>query len=70
MSLQASRVRLEHALQELLVRWDEVKARWDDAMSRDFEERHLRPLEPRIRNAMAAMEKMAEKLDRARRDCG
>ncbi len=39
-------------------------------MSRDFEERHLRLLEPRIRNAMAAMEKMAEKLDRARRDCG
>ncbi len=36
MSLQASRVRLEHALQELLVRWDEVKARWDDAMRRDF----------------------------------
>lgn len=69
MSLGTSRSRLKAALKELQVRWDEARTKWDDPQSREFESRYLAPMEPTIRNAMSAMEKMETTLARARRDC-
>ena len=69
MSLGSSRTRLMGALKELQVRWDRAKSTWDDPQSRDFESRHLVPLEPTIRHAVTAMEKMEAILARARREC-
>ncbi len=70
MSLGSSRTRLKGALKELQIRWDQAKSRWDDPQSRDFEKQFLTTLEPRIRNALTAMEKMEATLARVRRDCG
>jgi hypothetical protein len=39
-------------------------------VARAFEERRLRPVEPRIRSTVAAMEKIEALLDAARRECG
>ncbi|MHC4128868.1 MAG: hypothetical protein ACYTE6_08030 [Planctomycetota bacterium] len=70
MSLATSRARLQGTLKELRARWDEARAKWDDPMSREFEKRYLAPLEPSVRSAMSAMEKMDGILAQARRDCG
>ena len=70
MSLGSARTRLRGSLKELQIRWDEVRRSWDDVKSRDFEKQFLQPLEPRIRAAMTAMEKMEGILAGARRDCG
>jgi hypothetical protein len=61
---------LQGTLKELRARWDEARAKWDDPMSREFEKRYLAPLEPSVRSAMSAMEKMDGILAQARRDCG
>ena len=70
MSLNVSRTRLENAMKELLVHWERAQTRWDDQMSRKFESQHLRPLEPKVRNAVAAMAKMSEILAAVERECG
>jgi hypothetical protein len=69
MSLAVGRSKLVGSLKELMVKWDRTKEHWDDPMSRTLEERVLLPLEPKIRAAATAMEKMGEVLARARREC-
>ena len=69
MSLAVGRSKLVGALKDLMVKWDRTKESWDDPMSRSLQERALNPLEPKVRAAATAMEKMAEILARARRDC-
>ncbi|MEE8459409.1 MAG: hypothetical protein V3S08_06030 [Phycisphaerales bacterium] len=65
-----SRARLAAALKQLRVHWDLVKAKWDDQVSADFERKFLQTLEPKIRAAATAMEKMEKVLAQARHDCG
>ena len=69
MSLAVGRSKIVGALKELMVKWDRTKENWDDPLSRTLEERVLLPLEPKIRAAATAMEKMGEVLARARREC-
>lgn len=69
MSLAVGRSKMIGALKELMVKWDRTKENWDDPMSRTLEERVLTPLEPKIRAAATAMDKMGEVLARARREC-
>ncbi len=70
MSLATSRARLQGALKELNIRWGEVRLKWNDPVSQDFEKRYVATLEPRVRNTLGAMEKMDAMLAQARRDCG
>lgn len=70
MSLANSRTRLKGALKELQYRWDQVRLRWNDVKAVEFEKQFLEPMEPRLRAAMTAMEKMEATLARVRRDCG
>ena len=69
MSLAVGRSKLVGSLKDLMVKWDRTKEYWDDPMSRALEQRVLLPLEPKIRAAATAMEKMGEVLARAKRDC-
>ncbi len=70
MSVNSGRTRLQGAMKELKLRWGQVQAKWDDRARQQFEQRHLQPLEPKIRKAISAMETMHAILDKARRDCG
>lgn len=70
MSLNSSRNKLHANVKELMARWERAKAKWDDTQCRDFEKRHLEPLEPKVRHAAEAMERMATVLARAKRECG
>jgi hypothetical protein len=60
---------LGKAMKELLGHWEETKAAWDDPVSRDFEQRHVVPMQMDLKIATAAMGQMAQLLDRIRRDC-
>ncbi|MCA9291347.1 MAG: hypothetical protein KDA25_09465 [Phycisphaerales bacterium] len=69
MGMQTGRTKLENSMKELLLYWERTNEVWDDAASQDFEVRHLLPLEPKIRTAVSAMERMAALLHQARNDC-
>lgn len=69
MSLSAGRNMLRGAVKDLLVKWEQARLGWDDPMSQELEKFHLAPLEPKARNALAAMDKMTELVAQARREC-
>jgi hypothetical protein len=69
MGVHESSGQITKALKQLLIAWDETRAMWDDAKSREFEERFLLPLRMEIRNSAGALGEMAALLDQIRRDC-
>ena len=69
MSLTVGKTKLVQSLKDLMKRWEKTKASWDDPMSADLERTVLEPLEPKVRSAVTAMEKMGEMLARAKREC-
>ncbi len=61
--------RLKHALRALQEHWRVTEATWNDSVRRRFEDRYLRPLDPAADAAVIGMHKLAEVLDKVRRDC-
>ena len=68
-SVVAGISRLKHAAQTLRDQWWATEPYWDDAVRRRFEERYVLPIEPAVESALYGMQKLAEILDRVRRDC-
>jgi hypothetical protein len=66
--VMAGSSRLKHAIRALQEHWRQVEPTWDDSVRRRFEERHLTPLDPATDAALIGMQKLAEVLDRVRRD--
>jgi hypothetical protein len=60
--------RLKYALRTLQEHWDQTEATWNDAVRREFEERHLMPLDSAVDAAINGMQKLGEVLDKIRRD--
>ena len=69
MSLSSSLTRLKSSSRDLRLLWDRTTSKWDDNVSREFEERHLVTLERRIKEAGDAIARMGELVSRAQRDC-
>ncbi len=69
MGVYEGRGQLSRAMKDLMARWYETRASWSDVVSKNFEDRHVLPLEMDLRNAVAAMDHMAILLQQARRDC-
>jgi hypothetical protein len=69
MSLTGGKNRLIASLKELQLRWSQVRGEWDDDVRKRFEEEYLVPREREVQAAVAAIERMAETVARARRDC-
>lgn len=69
MSLSVGKAKLMGSLKDLMVRWEKTTAHWNDPMSADIQQTVLEPLEPKVRAAVTAMEKMGELLARAKREC-
>lgn len=61
--------RMKHAINALQGHWEVTEATWDDSVRRRFEERHLLPLDSAVDAAATGMHKLAEVLDKIRRDC-
>ncbi|MCY2951939.1 MAG: hypothetical protein NTU53_08170 [Planctomycetota bacterium] len=69
MGVHEGRGQLSKAMKELLSRWSEATSSWDDAKSKEFEEKHITPLVMDLKMAMSAMDHMAVVLQQISRDC-
>jgi len=69
MSVGVSRAKLLGSLKELFQRWSRAREVWDDPAALHVQDSVLEPLEPRVRAAVTAMEKMNALLLRVRKDC-
>jgi hypothetical protein len=63
----ASRIR--HALENLEAVWQQSADQWDDVVSRDFSERHLEPMIPKLKMALDAISRMQGLMSEVQRDC-
>ena len=69
MGVHEARGNLSKAFKELMLRWQETRAQWDDAQAEQFEETVLRDMESDLRTAHSAMDSMGILLGQVRRDC-
>ena len=69
MSLHDSKARLGDAGQRLALHWQETLGEWRDPKSRELEEQYLAPLESHLAAAVGAIDRLAEVLTRAEREC-
>jgi len=65
----AGATRLKQTIRTLNDRWLLTEATWSDVVRRRFEERHLAPLAPAVDAAVVGLQKLADVLDKVRRDC-
>ncbi len=68
--LRGGSAQLADSFDTLRAAWAETATRWDDPTSRRFQKERLEPLEPITRRALAAIQRLAEVLAKAERDCG
>ncbi|GAC1474819.1 MAG: hypothetical protein NVSMB9_25910 [Isosphaeraceae bacterium] len=61
--------RLRHAIKTLQEQWLSIEPSWNDSVRRQFEQRHLQPLDPAVDVALVGIQKLSEVLEKIRRDC-
>jgi hypothetical protein len=61
--------RLKRATRDLQTAWTETQAVWNDAASRDFQQRYLDPILPTLRRVLAATSEMDDTYRRAIAEC-
>lgn len=62
--------KLQRALRDLKEADLRISEQWDDAVHREIRETYIAPLETMMRRTLGAIDKMAEVLTEAERDCG
>jgi hypothetical protein len=67
--LMTSSGRIRHALENLEAVWQQSADQWDDAASREFAERHLEPMLPKLKLALDAIARMQGLMTEVQRDC-
>ncbi|MGI9013241.1 MAG: hypothetical protein ACR2GY_03225 [Phycisphaerales bacterium] len=70
MSVTVGRAKLKNALTELLVHWEETRAIWNDPRAAQFQRQFIEPLEPHVRAALAAMDRLNSQIVAAENECG
>jgi hypothetical protein len=61
--------RLKAAMKSLQEHWLATEATWSDSVRQRFEERYILPMDPAAEAAINGMRKLAEVLEKVRRDC-
>jgi hypothetical protein len=69
MGVYEGRGQIAKSIKELMNRWYEARRDWDDSMSEEIEKGCLLPLEMDVRNAVGAMEHIAQILHQIKADC-
>ena len=69
MGVYEGRGQLARAWKDLMSRWGATRSAWKDAVSQEFQERFLAPLEHELRNATSAMDLAGQILNQIRQDC-
>ena len=67
--MRSPATQLRDALEVLGLRWNDTQEFWNDANSQSVEEIFLKPLANEMSTAMSAVERLAEVLARAQREC-
>jgi hypothetical protein len=67
--LMTSAGRIRHALENVEVVWQQSSDQWDDAASREFAERYLEPMIPKLKLALDAINRMQYLMTEVQRDC-
>jgi hypothetical protein len=67
--VSTSAAKLEMALKTFRITFAAVDPQWTDAARRDFEETHLAPMEPNVRNMLQAIARLGEVFAAAERQC-
>ena len=70
MGVYEGRGQLARAMKDLNNRWLDTKSVWQDVTSASFEKEHLQTIEADLRQAISAMEHMANIISQVKRDCG
>lgn len=69
-NLHSAAGRLQDALEQLQLIWQNTSEQWRDDNSRRIEEELLRPLAEEVRGALPAIGLMSQSLQQAARECG
>lgn len=67
--MSASQNRLMSLTNNLRAEWEQTKSYWNDAKSREFEERFLQELIPAVNQAISNIESLERTLNKIRTDC-
>ena len=67
--MSAMQNRLISLTNELKVEWEQTKHYWNDAKSREFEQRFMSELTPAVNQAIATVEALERILTKLRQDC-
>lgn len=67
--LNTGSTRLMRAAKYLKEQWAEAKEHWTDGTSQKFEKTFLEPLAPDVQLVIAAVQRLAEVLERAEKEC-
>jgi hypothetical protein len=62
--------KLELSMQSLQMACAEAQQYWSDEAQRKYQETYIAPLEPKVRNVLDAIHRLAEVLANAERQCG
>jgi len=68
--LNSGASKLELAMQTLFAANAEVQQYWSDEAQRKFHESYIAPLEPKVREVLDSIHRLAEVLVMAERQCG
>jgi len=61
--------RLQKATRDLVQHWEQTKEFWQDGTRREFEERHLQPMNPKVRLLLSHATQLMETLQKAESAC-
>lgn len=67
--LHSGASKLDLAFESLRLADAEATHHWDDNTHREFQEKYLEPLQPRLKKAVEAIQHLAEVLAKAQREC-
>jgi hypothetical protein len=69
MSFNTGRTQLHAAMKDLSRLWDDVRAGWNDPVSRKFEEEYYVPLEKLVQDTVREIDQLQGVLTRLRQEC-
>ena len=67
--LTSGAAKLQKAWEQLLGRWESTQLTWHDAVSQQFAEQYLVPLEPQLIATVQRMRALASMVSAAEQDC-
>lgn len=70
MNVTTGRSKLHTSLEDLTLRWDDLRASWNDPVRQDFEDQVWTELEATTLGAIRAMDRLAQVLAQVKRECG